>query len=182
MMPIASPAIDVLFRNYADLLLRRHYLLLAGKEDDPETDDVENLLAIAWDKLNELQRHSLNGMASDLNWVRRRGTPPPQGRRPDEVLEGDRQLLAEAEQAKDWLAALHYLRVCAPVLDTEDLARRRAAAYTGLGLPTFAELCRHLASRTNGAVTVAESAGDARSAAKNGNGTRDHLPAAETPE
>ncbi len=161
-MPIPDAVIDVTFRNYAELLLRHYHLLLAGKEDDPETDSVEDLLSSVWEKLNEAQRRSLNGMASDLNWVRRGGTPPPKGRRPEEVAEEDKRLLTEAEAGKNWLAVLHYLRMCAPVLETDDLAQRRAAAYAGLGLPAYAEVCRSLASTSDKTVTLGKMNGRGR--------------------
>jgi hypothetical protein len=159
MMPIPIPAVDDTFRDYAELLLRRHNLLLAGKEDDAEMGEVEERLSIIWEKLSEDQRLSLNGMASDLNWVRRRGTPPPKGRKPEEVTEQDRKSLAEAEMGEDWSTVLHYLRVCAPVLDTPNLARKRAAAYAGFGFPLYAELCGGLGSPTNGSVAVSGMSG-----------------------
>ena len=154
-MPIETPVIDDLLHNYADLLLRLHSLLLADKEGDPKMDEVEDSLSIIWEKLSEAQRHSLNGMASDLNWMRRGGAPPPKGRKPEDGTDQERQLLAEAETRGDWPTALHYLRVCAPALDTQNLARRKAAAYAGLGLPVYAELCSGLGSALRSAASGA---------------------------
>jgi hypothetical protein len=160
MHPLA-PNVDAIYRNYAELLLRRHHHRLEGRDEDQETEQLEEDLSALWEKLDEAQQRSLNGMGSDLNWVRRRGTPPPRGRRAEGVTEEDRGLLADAESRKDWHAALHYLRVCAPVLPVEDLARRRAAAYAGVGLPAYADVCRGLAGHAaDGRIFVHET-GDA---------------------
>jgi hypothetical protein len=67
---------DAAFRNYAELLHRRHQYLLAGREEGPEMEEIEEALSAMWETLDEAQRHSLNGIGSDLNWVRRRGAPP----------------------------------------------------------------------------------------------------------
>ena len=66
-MPEFTPAIDAVFREYADLELRRHHLLLGGKEDSPEIAAAEDRMDELWTKLDDVQRRSLSGMASDLN-------------------------------------------------------------------------------------------------------------------
>jgi hypothetical protein len=142
------PNVDAAYRNYAELLLRRHGRFLDGRDEDPEMEQIEEDLSALWEKLDEAQRSSLNGMGSDLNWVRRQGTPPPRARPPEAVTEEDRRLLGDAESRKDWHAVLHYLRACAPVLAVGDLARRRVAAYSGVGLPEYADAFRGLAGRT----------------------------------
>ena len=141
MKPV-SPTIDVRFRNYVQLQLRRHLLLAEGKEDASETAEVEDLMGDVWDRLDEAQRHGVKGVGSDLNWIRRKGAPPPKGRPAEAVTGEDVRLLADAETRKDWHSALHYLRVCAPALAIEDLARRRVVAYSGVGLPECADACR----------------------------------------
>jgi hypothetical protein len=144
-MDLSHPKVDTVYRTFAELLLRRHRLLLEGKCDDAEIDEVEEDLSALWEKLTEGQQQSLNGMGADLNWVRRGGSPPPKGRRREDVTEEDRRQLAEAESAKDWHAVLHYLRACAPEMDIANLAQRRAAAYAGLGLPDYEAVCREAA-------------------------------------
>jgi hypothetical protein len=150
----ASVTIDAAFRTYAELLLRRHRCLLERREEDPETGEIEQALSAGWETLDEAQRDSLSGMGSDLNWVRRRGAPPPRGHAADAVTEEHRRRLAVAESQSDWHAVLHLLRVCAPVLAVEDLARRRSAAYVGIGLSSYAEVFRDLAGSGSGPVFV----------------------------
>src|SRR5688572_4735239 len=112
-----EPNLDAAFREYADLQLRRHYLLLDGREDAPEALRAEDGMEDLWEKLDEVQRRSLNGMGSDLNWVRRKGEPPPNGRKSgDEIPQNDQQELVTAIVSKEWHKVLHYLRVCSPVL------------------------------------------------------------------
>jgi hypothetical protein len=135
--PTVSPA----FRDYADLQLRRHYLLLEGKENAPETAALEDRMDELWEKLDEDQRGSLNGMASDLNWVRRKGEPPPMGRKtPEEVTTVERQELVAAKGSKEWHRFLHYLRVCAPTIPLVNLAHLRGSAYDALGFPAYASV------------------------------------------
>jgi len=136
-----SPSIDDLFRDYADQNLRRHQLLSAGKEDSEEVSEAEDRMDSLWLKLDDVQRHSLNGMASDLNWIRRNGAPPPRGRKaPAEVPDTDRQELASAMMAKDWHRTLHFLRLCAPIFQAAALARERSVAYDAIGIPEYARV------------------------------------------
>src|SRR5438876_924 len=98
-----QPTIDAAFREYAELELRCHYLLLDGKEYAPETVAAEDRMEELWQKLDEVQRRSLSGMGSDLNWVRRKGEPPPKGRMsPEEVAETDQQEFVAAIGSKEW--------------------------------------------------------------------------------
>jgi hypothetical protein len=139
------PIFDAGYRKYAQLLLRRHQSFLEGRDEGPEIEEIEEDLSAAWEALNEVQRQNVNGMGSDLNWVRRHGAPPPRGRPISAVAEDDRQRLLDVEAKRDWHAVLHLLRVCAPILTIKELARRRAAAYAGLGLTDYADACRSLA-------------------------------------
>jgi hypothetical protein len=146
-----GPKVDAGYRKYAELLLRRHTHLMEGRADDADTEQIDEELSALWEQLDESQRRSLSGMGSDLNWVRRHGALPPKARPAEAVTAEDTRLLTEAEAQKDWHATLHYLRVCAPALAIDDLARRRGAAYVGVGLPGYADACRSLAGRRGAA-------------------------------
>jgi hypothetical protein len=136
-----DPTIDDVFREYADLELRCHHLLLAGEENTPKTVAAEDRMEELWDKLDEVQRRSLSGMGSDLNWVRRNGEPAPKGRKTaEEVTPTEQQELAAAMERKDWHTILHFLRLCAPVLSAADLATLRGRAYDALGFPDYASV------------------------------------------
>jgi len=141
-----TPIIDEKYQKYAELLLARHQLLLDGKDGDSHTEDIEDRLTELWEKLDDAQQRSLNGVSSDLNWVRRRGALPPKSRKPEEITQADRDSLATAEAGKDGHGVLHYLRVCAPVEPGEALARRRANAYAEIGFPQLASLFKDFAA------------------------------------
>jgi len=136
-----EPTIDAVFREYADLGLRRHQLLSAGKDDSAEVAEAEERMDTLWPRLDEVQRRSLKGMASDLNWIRRKGEPPPKGRKtPVEVSEQDQQELSAAIRSKEWHRILHYLRLCAPAFQAASLARERGIAYEAIALPGYARV------------------------------------------
>jgi hypothetical protein len=136
-----DPNIDAAFREYADLELRCHRLLLEGKEDTPEIIEAEDRMTELWEKLDEMQRQSLSGMGSDLNWVRRKGEPPPNGRKkPEQIAPTERQAIQEAMESKDWHRLLHYLRMCAPDYPIATLATLRGRAYEGIGFPAYATI------------------------------------------
>src|SRR5258708_7515556 len=125
-----NPTICAAFREYADLQLRRHYLLLEGKDNAPQTIAAEDRMDELWDKLDEVKRGSLNGMGSDLNWVRRKCEPPPKGRKtPEEVTPAEQQELVTAIGLNEWQKVLHYLRLCAPMYPVATLAYVRARVY-----------------------------------------------------
>src|SRR5205823_636365 len=128
-----NPTIDAAFREYADLQLRRHFLLLDGNTDTPETVAAEGRMDELWEQMDDMQRRSLKGMGSDLNWVRRNGEPPPKGpKSPEEVAAVERQKLVAAMESKEWLGLLHQLRVCAPTIPPVHLAYMRGTAYDAL--------------------------------------------------
>jgi hypothetical protein len=87
-----------------------------------------------WPSFDETQRKSLNGMNSDLAWVRDRGELPPKGRRREEITAEDRARLAMARVLDEWHEFLHYLRICSAILPTNELAVFRGAAYGAIGL------------------------------------------------
>src|SRR5437867_4024333 len=133
-----DPTIDAAFREYADLELRRHHLILEGKENSLEIADAEVRMDELWAKLDGVQRRSVSGMASDLNWVRRDGQPPPKGRQtPEEVTAAERQELSAAMELREWHRVLHYLRLCAPTFQAALLARERGIAYAAIGFPEY---------------------------------------------
>src|SRR4051812_8181851 len=115
-----KPIMNEAYREYAGLLLRRHRRLEEGKDDDPETEDIEERMLRLWGGLDKVQRQSLNGIGSDLNWVLRQGRPAPKARRPEEVTEDEKRRLREAEKVGDWHAVLHWLRVCVPAPPNDD--------------------------------------------------------------
>jgi hypothetical protein len=123
------------------LELRCHYLVLEGKLSAPETSAAEDRLDELWEKLDDVQRRSLSGMGSDLNWVRRKGEPPPKGRKaPKEVTPTEQQELLAAIGLKEWHKILHYLRLCAPRFPIATLAHLRGHAYDALGCPAYASI------------------------------------------
>jgi tetratricopeptide (TPR) repeat protein len=136
-----DPTIDAAFRESADLELRCHYLLLEGQEHAPEILAAEDRMTVLWEKLDEVQRRSLNGMGSDLNWIRRQCEPPPKGRKePKEVTATEQQELVAAIGSKDWHKTLHYLRLCAPMFPIVTLAYLRGRAYEAIGLSSYASV------------------------------------------
>jgi len=139
-MTPSSPTVDSTYRSFAELLLRRHRLLSDESSDDAEIDALEDRMTALWEKLDESQRQSLNGLGSDLNWARRRGAAAPKARKAEEVSDTDRANLAAAEAAKDPHTTLHWLRVCSPAMELKDLAQRRRRAYTWAGLPQVADV------------------------------------------
>src|SRR5262249_5137101 len=79
--------------------------------------------------------------ASDLNWIRRKGEPPPKGRKtPGEVAETERQALSAAMKSKEWHRVLHFLRLRAPDFQAASLARERGFAYGAIGFPDYARV------------------------------------------
>jgi hypothetical protein len=145
-----GPEMNSVYHDYAALLLRRHRMLLAGEDADPEIRDIERRLLDLWPGLDDEQRRSLTGAAADLNWVRREGRPPPGAKTAAQVTNQDRQRLVEAEATKDWHAVLHSLRACAAVIGVADLAGCRATAYALVGLPGFAAVFRRFAESVGG--------------------------------
>lgn len=133
-----NPAMDQAFRECADLQLRHHYLLLDNKDDSEEMIAVEARLEELWPSFDEIQRRSLSGMGSDLNWIRRNCEPPPRGRKtPDEVSSAERHELEAAMKSKEWHRILHFLRLCAPWFQASSLASERRIAYDAIGLPRY---------------------------------------------
>ena len=136
-----NPTIDAAFREYAELELRCHYLLLEENENAPEMLAAEDRMTALWEQLDEVQRRSLNGMGSDLNWVRRKGEPPPSGRKkPEDVTATEQQEWATATRLKEGHKTLHYLRLCAPIIPIEKLAYFRGRAYEDIGLLSHARV------------------------------------------
>lgn len=134
-----DPTMSDDFRHYAELILDHHFLLQRRKED-LATADVEDQMDAIWPRLGAVQQQSLNGMASDLNWIRRKGEPPPKGRKtPIEVGDQEQAALDAAMGARQWHSVLHYLRLCAPLFAGSSLAQERKNAYDAIGLPRYAQ-------------------------------------------
>ena len=142
-----DPTTDAVFREYADLELRCHHLLLEMKENAPELAAAEDRMDVLWEQLDEVQRRSLKGMGSDLNWVRRKGESPPNGRKdPTDVPPLEQQELMAAIGSKEWHKVLHDLRLCAPLFPVITLAHLRGSAYDAIGFPTYASVFYEQAS------------------------------------
>jgi hypothetical protein len=123
------------------LELRCHHLFLEGRENAPEVSAAEDRMDELWEKLDDVQRRSLSGMGSDLNWVRRKGEPPPNGRKaPEEVTAVEQHELMAAIESKEWHSILHYLRLCAPLFPVATLAHLRGSAYEAVGFPAYASV------------------------------------------
>jgi hypothetical protein len=152
------------YLEYAERLLQHHRLLSDGKEAADETFAVEDELTELWDRLDSIQRKSLSGLGSDLNWVRRGGAFAPSGPRIDDVSPADRQALHEARNASDWHGVLHQLRICAPSIPLMDLARLRAETWSKLGLPQVAGVFEEfLRVNTSSTSTSSKPSGSTRS-------------------
>ncbi len=145
-MPPQNPQIDEAYRAYALLLHHHHHLLATGREAAAETEDVEEELSRGLDGLDDAQRRSLSGLASDLNWVRRACVPPPKGPKREEVTAGELQKLEKAEAASDWHGLLHQLRVCAPRVPPFRLAQLRAVVWNALSFPVLASTFYNVAA------------------------------------
>jgi hypothetical protein len=146
-MSLFDPKIDAAFREYADLQFLRHHQLLEGKDNVSETVAAENRMSELWDQLDEVERQSLKGMGSDLHWVRRKGAPPPKGRKvPEEVTLPEQQELVAAMGQRQWHKILDNLRLCAPMILISAFAHLRGHAYDALGFPTYASVFYKLAA------------------------------------
>jgi hypothetical protein len=112
--------------------------LIEDKGDGDEADEIEARLAVLWEGMDDTQRRTLNGMAADLNWLRRRGAPPPRGRAASEVTEAALRELQAAQDAQNRYAVLHHLRVCAPAVPQDLLAYGGATCYHKLNFRQIA--------------------------------------------
>jgi hypothetical protein len=152
------------YLEYADRLLQHHRLLSDGKETADETLAVEDAMTELWDRLDSIQRRSLSGLGSDLNWVRRGGAPAPSGPKFEDGSPTDWQALHGASNALDWHGFLHQLRVCAPAIPVRDLARLRAETWSKLGLPQVAGVFEEfLRVNTSSTSTSSKPSGSTRS-------------------
>ena len=132
------------FRAYLQARLRHHALLSGGKDNDVQVEVIEDRMSALWPKLDEAQQREIRGISSDLNWLHRGYTPPPKGRRKEDVTRRDveecQRLNEAAHEDKDaHLPLLHALRACAPALDNGLVALCRARSYVGMELPELSE-------------------------------------------
>jgi tetratricopeptide (TPR) repeat protein len=138
-MTTHSPAIDTEpYRQYAHLLVQHHRLLSQGKDQDLETESIEEEMGRLWDRFDAIQQRSLSGLGSDLSWVRRRFQAAPRGRRAEDVTSQDLKALVEARELSDWHALLHHLRVCSAKLLPFQVAYLRGLAWSAVGFPNLA--------------------------------------------
>ncbi len=141
-----DPKIDNGFREYAALQLRRHGLLMSAGGPETEVDEIEDRMTKLWEEFDERQRQSANGMGSDLNWIRRKGNLPPQGRKAEEVTPNERQELLTALKTAERHAFLHYLRICASTMFSVNLAYHRGNTYDAIGFPEYASAFHEFAA------------------------------------
>lgn len=152
-----TPTFDEEYRRYADLLLTHHRLLSEGEDEADETVAVEYEMTELWGRLDAVQRRSLSGLGSDLNWVRRRSSPPPRGRKPEDVTTQDSQSLDKVTKDSDWHGVLHHLRICGPLIPPFELAHRRAFAWVAVEMPPVAGVFYDFAAGlepSNGSIAV----------------------------
>jgi hypothetical protein len=143
-MDTFAPIVNEAYREYADLLLQHHRRLAEGEESADETIRVEDAMTELWDRLDPIQRKSLSGLGSDLNWVRQGARPAPLAPRPEDVSPEARKALDEARNASNWHTLLHQLRLCGSAIPANDLARLRAEAWLKLGEPQIARIFQEL--------------------------------------
>ena len=141
-----TPTIDDTYRRYADLLLRHSRLLAERGDEDAETEAVEEEMTRLWDHLDAVQRRSLSGLGSDLNWARNGCQLTPRSRRSEDVTSQEFQAIGEAKDRGDWHGVLHHLRVCSPRIPPFGLAGQRALAWRAIGFPQLASVFFDLAS------------------------------------
>jgi hypothetical protein len=139
-MDAYAPVVNEVYREYADRLLRHHHLLAEGEESSDEAIRVEDEMTELWDRLDPVQRKSLSGLGSDLNWVRRGGRLAPLAPRPEDISPGDWEALHAASAASNWHTFLHQLRLCGALIPVNELARLRAETWSTLGEPRIARV------------------------------------------
>jgi hypothetical protein len=137
-MDTFAPTVNDRYKEYADLLLEHHRRLAEGEETADEMIRVEDEMTELWEQLDPIQRKSLSGLGSDLNWVRRGGTPAPLAPRPEDVSPEALKSLDETRNASNWHTLLHQLRLCGSAIPASDLARLRAETWSKLGEPQIA--------------------------------------------
>jgi hypothetical protein len=146
-MNTCAPAMNQAYLEYASRLLQHHRLLAEGSANADETVAVEDEMTGLWEELDSVQRKSLSGLGSDLNWIRHGGSLPPLGSKPDNVSSEGQRSLVEARNASEWHEVLHQLRVCAPYVPPSALASLRAEAWAKIGLLQIARAFSDFASR-----------------------------------
>lgn len=149
-MSTLDPILDENFREYVDIQLRRHSLILEGRTESAELQSLEDRMDALWEGLDENQRRSVRGMSSDLNWILRKGEPPAKGRPASEVTQEEQEELLTAQGLHEWHAVLHYLRICAATIPPARLAYFRGMAYWNIELPKYSTCFYKLAADLGG--------------------------------
>src|SRR5215210_2553708 len=122
-MNAADPAINEPYKEYVRLLRDLHQLLLEGKTDTTEADELRDRMDIPWEMLSPEQRESVGGLAADLNWIRR--GPVPGKTSKEELFRENAPAVLRARAAGDWHEALKYLRRLAMYFPPANLAHLR---------------------------------------------------------
>ncbi len=93
------------------------------------------------------ERKSLSGLSSDLNWLRRGGTPAPAGPKSEQIPVKDRLPFFVAWKSSEWHMLLHQSRITAFLFDPFALATTRAMAWEKIGQPSIARIFYDFASQ-----------------------------------
>jgi hypothetical protein len=121
--------------EYARLAVERHHLLRVMPEDveeDGGTEElwrVEDKMATGWQQLDEAERHAVSGLTSDLVWVRRKGGLAPKSHSLNDVSILHAKMLLRSLSENRIYEALHYIRVCRPLIGKHLSAVWRASLY-----------------------------------------------------
>lgn len=145
-MSFETPRIDDPYRRYAQLLIAQHELLCRNASGD-DVEVLEDEMTTLWDVLDAAQRHSLSGLGSDLNWLRRGGKLAPKAPSAQEVADDELRELYQARDRSDWHRTLHQLRLCSAKLAPFDVAFLRATAWQAIGLSEVAGLFSRFAAQ-----------------------------------
>jgi tetratricopeptide (TPR) repeat protein len=146
-MDTFTPTMNAVYLEYARKLLQHHRLLAEGREAADETIVIEDEMTELWDQLDAIQRKSLSGLSSDLNWVRRDGKLAPLFPKEVEISVDNRVELLKAYAGSDWHKALHQSRIMAALNPLFELASARGAVWEMIGQPSIAWIFFDFASR-----------------------------------
>jgi hypothetical protein len=130
-MKAGDPLINEPYKEYVRLLRGLHQLLVEGKGDSPEADELRDRMDIPWETLSPEQRDSVGGLAADLNWIRR--GPIPGKTSKDELFREDAPAVLRAREDGNWHDVLRSLRRLAWYYPPADLAHLRGEAWSQLG-------------------------------------------------
>lgn len=119
------------YRGYVDLSRQLHNLFRLDLEDSLQADAVREEMDALWDSLDDEQRETVRGLASDFRWLRRGSAPSKRAK--EEALDEDLPALVRARRIDNPRDVLKYLRRCAPYLPTARTAYFRGKLWCSLG-------------------------------------------------